>query len=151
MGMKAMTGLALLMVAACSSSSESDAPICKVAGTYVMTATPQTASEGCPLKSGEAGPPVTITITPSGETFAVEMQGAQGGCTATVPEACKLQTKCDLVETDAIDPGNRVGTLQFSWTFNATGFSGLNSGSLPPAGSLPKGCTFQSSATATRQ
>jgi hypothetical protein len=151
-GVAFAVGLTAVLVA-CSGDDE---PECVIAGTYTMTATPESQSEGCAdLGSGE-GPPTTLTITerPPGATgpdFAVEMSGLQGGCAANKTSACQIQTKCDVVLTDATDPANNVATLQFSWTFTESGFSGLNSGAFPAAKTLPRGCNFTSKATASRR
>jgi hypothetical protein len=143
--------LAAVLIAACSSDNDGDgAPSCTIEGTYSMTAAIESQSEGC--SDIQAGPPsvVTITARPSGN-FLVELQGGTGGCAGDLVGTCKVQTKCDVRVSDATDPSNNMGTLQFSWTFDANGFTGLNSAALPPARSLPRGCTFTSNATATRR
>lgn len=142
----AVFALVLITASACSSDDEPD---CRIEGTYTMTATPETQSEGC-----SAVPPsssTTITISPFQGAYAVELQGGTGACRGDRIEACKLQTKCDVNVVDATDPAQRTGTLQFSWTFSQDGFTGLNAGSVPPATSVPKGCTFSSNATAKRR
>lgn len=147
--------LAVPVVALLACSSSSSEPSCQIAGTYTMTATPETKTSGCDaIANGPQTSTVTITARPPGMTgpdFAIELQGAQGACAGTLVEACKVQSKCDYNLTDAVDPKNSTGTVQFSWTFDATGFSGLNAGTFPAAKSVPGGCTFSSNATAKRR
>lgn len=138
---------ALVGLASCSSSDEQ--PACRIEGTYTMSATPETQSEGCAALPSSPG--TTVTISAVQGAYAVELQGGTGACRGDLVEACKLQTKCDVDILDATDPAQRTGTLQFSWTFSQGGFTGLNAGAIPPATSVPKGCTFSSNATATRR
>lgn len=149
--MRYMAVVVTVVLVACSSDDEE---ACPIAGTYTMTATPEAQSEGC-QDLGQAGQTtLTITQRPPGKTgpdFALQMQGVQGACAVEQLAACKVQSKCDILITDATDPANNVGTLQFSWTFDRGGFKGINSGSFPAATSLPRGCTFTSQATGTRR
>lgn len=139
---------------ACAAPTE-PAVSCPVAGTYTMTAEPETMSAGCSDLSSDVGP-MTVTLTQrrpgkTGPDFSLELQGATGACAANFVDACKVQAKCDVQVLDATDPRNDVGTLQFSWNFDSEGFSGINSGSIPVAESLPKGCSFTSKAIGVRR
>lgn len=142
----AVVGLVCLV--ACS-DGDKDAPACSIPGTYTMTAAPETQSSGCSALPPAA--PTTVTVNSAGGGYSIEMQSLQGGCVATLVEACKIQAKCDFQATDALDPAQATGTLQFSWTFDAGGFKGINSGTIPKARSVPDGCTFTSNATAQRR
>lgn len=140
------------LVAACSSADE---PSCRIGGTYTMTATPDIQTEGCSdLPQGPTSSAVTLTPRPAGATgpdFALEMQGLSGACAVNQSDTCKLDGKCDVTIIDATDPANNIATLQITWTFTESGFSGLNSGSFPAAKSLPRGCAFTSKANGTRR
>jgi hypothetical protein len=111
-------------------------------------------SGDCNIESDPAGVTITITARPpevtSGAPYAVEAQGLSGRCYAESPGACKIQAHCELVVTDALDPSNDIGTLQYVWTFDTAGFSGTNSVSIPPAKSLPDGCRGTAKATGKR-
>jgi hypothetical protein len=138
----------VLLVTACS--SESEGPACKIEGTYLGTASNVTGT--CAVSTD----PVTDTITARTETppdFNLEIQGFTGACSLTrvAGEACKVQGKCDITVTDAIDPANATGTVQYSWTFTNTGFSGTSAVTIPPGKSLPNGCSGRASVTGTRQ
>lgn len=136
---------------ACSSSSSG--PACQIEGSY--SGVGSNAQGTCP--SGAAGPVTdTITARPPGATgpdFLLEITGLQGGCALNyvAGEACKVQGKCDLQITDALDPNNATGTVQYSWTFTNSGFTGTSTETIPPAKSLPKGCSTQETVTGTRQ
>jgi hypothetical protein len=161
--MRMAMGVALLFASACASEPGASGAGggCKIEGTYTLEATLETQSAGCedlfdPATNPNAGAQQVVTITAKppglrGPDFAIEIQGASGACAGDIVDACTVQTKCDLNVTDALDPNNATGTLQFSWTFSATGFEGLNSGALPPAKTAPKGCTFTSRAVGVRR
>lgn len=137
-----------LALLACSSSD--DEPACQIVGTYTMTAVTETQTAGCAAVTDD-GTPTTLTISADGAGYLVEIGGTEGSCPAEVIGACKIQSKCGLALRDPVDPNNATGTLQYSWTFKPDGFSGLNSGVIPAAKSLPDGCTFTSTATGTRR
>lgn len=147
----AAVGAFVAVNAACA--AETDADECRILGTYTMTATPETQSAGCSAISGNEGDTgsTTVTISSVGTDYVIELQGAQGACKGSLVESCKLQSKCDYVVTDALDSADDTGTLQFSWTFDASGFRGVNSARIPKATSVPEGCSFTSNATATRR
>ena len=128
----AAASLVALLVA-CSSST--DGEDCAIVGTYSVLGTIE--SGNCPDPGSD---PVTYTISPRGSVYAVEIQGLGGACAAEQTGTCKVQGKCDLGVTDAKDP-NAKGTFQFSWTFTASGFSGVATVSIPDAASLPGGCS----------
>lgn len=132
-----------LVVAACSSSTEGEA--CPIEGTYAVTGT--VASGDC----GEGGDTTyTITATP-GEAadYRLEIQGTTGECTLDEVGTCGAQGKCGVTVTDATTPGE-TGTIQFSWRFSKTGFTGRGIVQLPKAQSLPNGCRGEYDQTATR-
>lgn len=142
-------GAVIVVLAGCS--SEAGDP-CPIAGTYTMMAVAETNT--CPTSSGGGSTAVTITARPPGKTgpdFYLEIQGTTGGCAADKVDVCKIQSKCNVTVTDALSATDNVGTLQFSWTFDGKGFTGLNSGAVPPAESVPKGCSFTSNATGIRR
>lgn len=134
------------LLVACSSDPDGDE--CRIEGTY--TATGKNESGNCPEGDPNA-PPTTDTITklPSGR-YRLEIQGFAGGCDLDQVGTCKLQGKCDLGITDALDPNDR-GTVQYSWTFNATGFDGFSAITIPKATSLPDGCSANAHVTGTRR
>lgn len=134
----------LALVFGCSSSD--DEPACTIAGTYTMVAAKESGT--CADTGGAAS---TITITQAGRDYDIEIQGFQGGCVGTTTAACKLQMACDVLILDALSAANNVGTLQAAWAFDAKGFSGINSISVPPAKSLPAGCFGTFKATGTRR
>lgn len=141
----------VLVLAGCSSSSSST-PACQIEGSY--TATGQRTNGNCPVSTM----PVTDTITArpagaSGPDFALQITGLQGACSLNyvAGETCKVQGKCDIAITDALDPANATGTTQYSWTFTSTGFTGTSTVTIPPAKSLPQGCTAMANVTGTRQ
>jgi hypothetical protein len=98
----------------------------------------------------------TITARPPGATgpdFALEITGNTGACSLNrvAGSACKVQGKCDIAVTDALDPKYATGTVQYSWTFDSKGFTGTSTLILPPAKSLPQGCTGQANVVGTRE
>ena len=135
--------LSLLLAAACSSSTDGEE--CTIVGTYTVSA--ETEGGDCP----DAKDGMTYTISRVGDAYGVEIQGLSGGCIADPVGTCKLQGKCDLAISDATDPSNARGTAQYSWTFTGSGFSGSMAISIPPAASLPGGCSGSSRQTATRR
>lgn len=133
------------LVVACSSSTDGEE--CVIVGTYSATGVQE--SGNCPASGSDA--PVTDTITKIGEgRYGLEIQGISGGCVLDQVEACKLQGKCDLGIIDAINPADR-GTVQYSWTFTKDGFSGFSAITIPPAKSLPDGCSASAKVTGTRR
>lgn len=132
-------------ILACSSGTEGDD--CAIAGTYAVTGAAETGNT-CPDSINET---TTYTISPTGDTFAVELQGVQGSCIGRRIEACKIQGKCDLASRDPVSPNNAIGTLQFSWTFVGDGFKGSATVTIPPAVSLPGGCSGTSAQTGVRR
>jgi len=144
-------GAVALAMVACSSSGSSS-PACKVAGTYTGFLDSQSGT--CP-SSGSGTVTDTITARPagaSGPDFILEITGLQGACELNYVDeaACKVQGKCDATITDALTPGDK-GTIQYSWTFDAAGFHGTSTVDLPPAKSLPNGCSGQATVHGTRQ
>jgi hypothetical protein len=137
--------LSLAALVACSSSSEDDAAeeACPIVGTYNIQGE---------LVSGNCGPgsAATYTISADGPGFLVEVPGLQGGCPLEQIGTCKVQGKCDITGADALDPSNAVGGVSFAWTFRKEGFEGTNTLSLPPAKSLPEGCSGQYKITGSR-
>lgn len=160
--MKLIMGVALAaIVVACSSSDDGSALTnCEYVGTYSMTA--NLTSSACAADDPDAGVtgqssephPVTVTVSgpdSTGSVYAVQLEGVQGGCRGEVLAGCKLQTKCEITLTDALDPANRVGTYQFSWTFTHAGYSGSETLNLPPAQNYSHGCRGEADVTATRK
>lgn len=130
---------------ACSSSTDDAGPDCQIVGSYNVTITEE-AGGTC----GPGGNP-TYTISDRGDgTYALEVPGLQGGCVLEDIGQCKAQGKCDLTLLDAADPANATGGVSLSWTFTEAGFTGSNSLVLPPAKSLPEGCTSRYSLAASR-
>lgn len=153
MGRMGVWGVGIGLLVACSSSDKDDTPACQIAGTYSMTTTVETQSEGCSVIPPDDGTPSVVTVNASGGGFTIETQGLSGACPANAIDACKLQAKCDVVVSDATgkNPPYTV-TLQFSWTFDAAGFSGgINSGAFPVVPDVPKGCNITSKATGARR
>lgn len=140
---RSVLAVVLSLVVACSSSTEGDA--CPVEGTYAVTGT--VASGDC----GEAGETTyTITATPGGAAdYRLEIEGTTGECTLDDVGTCGAQGKCGVTVTDATTPGE-TGTIQFSWKFSKTGFTGRGVVQLPAAASLPNGCRGEYDQTATR-
>lgn len=144
------TTLALVgLAAACSSSTDGDDDACRIEGTYTATAVQE--SGNCPIGGGESTGPVTDTVTklPDGR-YRLEIQGTTGACDLEIVEQCKLQGKCAIAVTDAINPGE-TGTVQYSWTFRRDGFDGFSAITVPPAQSLPGGCSATAKVTGTRR
>lgn len=134
----------IALVVACSSST--DGEDCQIEGTY--TATGKLESGNCPAGDGS---PVTDTITKlSNGQYGLEIQGTTGGCTLDLVGTCKLQGKCGIAVSDATNPGD-TGTVQYSWTFTANGFDGFSAVTIPPAKSLPDGCSASVHVTGTRR
>lgn len=150
----------MMCVTACSSSDDKQESACPVVGTYTMTGIIESSSPGC-ADVADAGVDiapsslaVTITQKPAGATgseFAIELQGATGACGADLVGGCKLQAKCLIRLTDALDPANATATLQVSWLFNEQGFTGVNANTTPPAQSLPRGCSLTANVTGVRR
>lgn len=139
------TLFALLMVmAACSSSSEEECPI---VGTYTVVGAAETGNT-CP-DSVNKSTVYTISSAPNG--YAVAIQGVQGSCMAEASGTCKIQGKCDVLARNPTQPGNDRGTLQYSWTFTSAGFKGPMTVTIPPSDGLPGGCAGTSSQTGVRQ
>jgi hypothetical protein len=134
-------GLVAFVVVACSSSDEAQ---CQVAGLYVATATPE--SGNCPVSTD----PVTDTFEVKGDSATLIVQGLGPVCTGKV-QSCTWTASCPIVVTDATDPANKTGTVQYSWTFTKDGFSGTSALSLPPAKSLPSGCKGIARVTGSRR
>lgn len=130
---------------ACSSSTDGDE--CMIAGTYAVTGAAETGNT-CPDDVNET---TTYTVSPTGDTFAVEIQGVQGACVGRRVGTCGLQGKCDVGVKDAVDPQNATGTLQFSWTFAGDGFKGSVTVAVPAAKTLPGGCSGTSAQTGVRR
>lgn len=137
----------LALVVACSSSTEGDDGACTIEGTYTATGTKEAGN--CPVD--DKAPPVTDTITklPDGR-YRLEIQGLGGACDLELVATCKVQGKCDIAVTDAIEPG-ASGTTQYSWTFSKTGFTGISAVTIPAAKSLPDGCSATVQVTGTRR
>jgi hypothetical protein len=157
MHIRGVAVLPFVFVLACSSAD--DEPPCAVAGTYTLTT--ELESGACELDdpskatAQSQGGASTITVSSrqdsAGSFYVIEASGLQGGCAAQPAGQCQLQAKCDIQILDALDPNNRMGTFQYSWTFTRTGFTGLNTISLPPANNLSKGCASTLRATGTRR
>ncbi len=130
-----VTALVAAFVAAAGCASSSNEEPCRIEGTYTATGTLE--SGNCPLVDG----PVTDTLTklPDGR-YRLEIQGTTGGCDLDLVDTCKVQGKCFLDVKDVVNPGDR-GTVQYSWSFTRDGFSGLSAVTVPPAASLPAGCS----------
>jgi hypothetical protein len=147
-----LVGVIALLVAC--SSDPAAAPTCQIEGSYSATGT--TIPGGtCP--DAPATPVVdTITARPPGATgpdFKLEITGLKGACSLNLVagSACKVQGKCDVEISDALDPQNATGTVQYSWTFDSKGFTGTSTLTAPPGKSLPKGCIGQANVVGTRQ
>ena len=117
-----------------------------------MTSTTESQSDGCAeLLSGPVEP-TTVTITKSADdSYAIELEGLPGACHGDLIAGCKLQTKCDLQLKSPLDPTRRTGTLQISWAFNSSGFTGSTSASYPPISQAPKGCDATTADTGKRR
>lgn len=125
-------GIVALVISACSSAcSSSSGSDCTIAGTYTVTATKETGTCDRVYADvlGAVGDSATYTITAAPDeganTYAVKLQGLQNAC-VFVANGCKMDGACDLTTT-----GNGQGTYQVSWTFDAKGFSGLETTTLP--------------------
>ncbi len=153
-------GIALALVgiglaSACSGTAENKAT-CPIVGTYTVTGTVESGDCSSPStdESGASSTTYTITKLDSGDPtsdFGIEIQGLRGGCIGDQIDTCKVQGKCDLRLKDPVSPSDDIGTYQFSWTFDANGFNGTYAVRLPPAKTLPKGCTENGSIVGTRR
>lgn len=117
------------------SSGKDDA--CVIEGTYGFTGKRQSGS--CP-ELGDSESTVTITDLGGGE-FGLEFLGVKGGCVARKVGACGLQAKCDITLTDASDPRDSAATVQYSWAFDSSGFTGSAALAFPATKSLGPACT----------
>lgn len=108
------------LVAACSSAADE----CTIAGTYAATQKlDATAANTCGVKTDDAT--TTVTVSADGE---VAFQGVTGSCPGSI-DACKLTAVCN----GSTSTGGH-STLQLSWTFNKTGFSGSTALGIEGAG-----------------
>lgn len=134
-----------LIMVRCSSD---DAPVCMVDGTYSVT--DEIESGNCP----DSGPDVvtdTFRTYPDG-LVALDIQGApELTPVGVVNEMCTWTSSGVATVTDALSEDNNKATLQYSYTFNATGFSGILSVAIPPTKDLPNGCTGTARVTGVRR
>jgi hypothetical protein len=146
--------LGIVVIAGCTSSTDGNAG-CPITGTYAVAGA--TESGNCASQStdesGSTSTTYTITRRAEGSSpeYAIEIQGLQGACGADHVDTCKLHGKCDILIKDAVSATNNTGTFQFSWTFDAKGFGGTYALTVPPAKSLPKGCTENGTTQGTRR
>lgn len=118
-------------IVACSSVDE---PACQIDGTYSVTGTVE--SGNCPV----SGDPVTDTFTTlSDGRVQLQIQGLPGLIPVGTVSGCTWTAANRVTILDATGP-EKEGTLQYSYTFDRAGLSGIVSQSLPPAKSLPGGC-----------
>jgi hypothetical protein len=93
---------------------------CTVAGTYQTRAVDAHAEpSGCSQAhvEGESEGEV-VTVTTRGDHATVAFNVTRGACEGGELHGCTLTTKCDVV-----GPGG-AATMQLSWTFDRTGFTG---------------------------
>lgn len=140
----------LAHVVACS--SEAERPPCTIAGTFQETV--KITGGDCPAGGGD---PITVTVTqrPAGVTggpdYKIAVPGITGdGCGVSLVEQCKVQGKCEILIADATGP-MQYGTVQYSWAFTDTGFTGLSTVSIPPSVSLDGGCTGSADVSGVRR
>lgn len=136
-----------LLTIACSASDPVAPASCQIIGTYGLK---DTMTDGdCPPPTGAT---VAVTISSDGAVgYIIQYEGLTGGCPAEIVAGCKIQGKCDLIVKDPIDPMKATGSLQFSWSFDAAGYSGVDSFAFPPAKAIAKGCHSDYSASANRR
>jgi hypothetical protein len=126
-------------------SSSADEPPCLVNGTYTVTGVRE--SGNCDVPSE----PVTDTFTTLSDVrVSLEIQGLPDLSPIGTMNGCTWTASGAFTVTDATGPDKR-GTLQYSYTFNQTGLSGIVSMSLPPAKSLPNGCKGTTKVSGTRR
>ena len=98
-----------------------DALRCPVAGTYISrTVEVSDDPPGCSfaeVQSADQGDTVTVTVGRAG--VAVAIRDVSGVCDGGTLHGCTLTSSCNLQA-----PGLN-GTLQIEWTFDASGFSGI--------------------------
>jgi hypothetical protein len=136
---------ALIFATACA-KDDNDEPACQIAGTYSDVDT--RVSGDCPITSDAS----LVTISANGPSaWFVEIQGVSGGCNAQTVSACKIQGKCDFSVVEPVSPDRNTGTIQFSWTFDASGFRGTSAVSIPPIAAVKTGCSSEASAVGTRR
>lgn len=119
-----------LVLASCATD-----PPCSIAGLYVGMQT-SVVSGNCPGSTSS----VADTFTESGTSATLSVQGLSGTCSGPV-DRCTWTASCQVMVTDATDPTNSTGTIQYSWAFTSTGFTGTSAVSIPPARSVPGGCS----------
>lgn len=130
---------------ACSSSSSSSS--CQVAGTYTVNGA---------VESGDcqtSADPVTDTFVANSDgSVTLLIQGLPDfHCTGKVDSACKWTAACTSLVTDATSSSQNEATLQYSYSFSASGLTGIVSESFPPAKSLPNGCRGTVKVSGTRR
>lgn len=139
----------LALAAACSSSDEDECPI---VGTYSMTGEIETTT--CVFPDAPASAASTIQISAaepgSGADFLYTVQGTTGRCPLSRVGTCKVEGTCPLTVFDATTANNQ-GSVQASWTFTKSGFSGVTGLTLPPFKDNPQGCVQTAKNTATRR
>jgi hypothetical protein len=132
----------LVFEGACASADE---PACVVDGTYTVTGVRE--SGNC----AESSDPITDTFTTlSNGSVKLEIQSLPDLVPIGTMSGCKWTAAGSVTILDASGP-EKKGTLQYSYTFNRTGFAGIVSVYVPPATSLPAGCTGTTKATGTRR
>ncbi len=103
------------------------------------------------------GAPVTVTVTarPAGVTggpdYKIGVPGVTGdGCGVVLVDQCKVQGKCEILIADATGP-MKYATVQYSWSFTDTGFTGLSTAVVPPSQSLDGGCAENADVSGVRR
>jgi hypothetical protein len=143
--------VSLLVVAACSSSTEGEE--CMPVGTYSMTGTIE--STTCKLPPGD-GTPTTVQVSKAPPEVPAEyvwsFAGAVGSCglSRVAGSACKYEGRCPLTITDATTANNQ-GQILISWSFSEGGFEGLSTLTAPPFKDNPDGCVQTVKNSATRR
>ncbi len=128
MPMRSALFLAIPVLIACSSSD--DDPPCAIVGTYTVTSRKESGTcdqvyADVIAAAGDTTATYTVSAGADPNSFGLNFTGVTGMCPLQKTAACKLEGACELTV------GSGKGTLQGAYTFTATGFSGVETTSLP--------------------
>lgn len=117
------------LLSACSSDAD-NGPSCPIVGTYTVTAKKESGTcdqvyADVIASAGNTSVTYTISATTDQAVFGLNYTGLTGTCPLQKTAACKLEGACELTVAGG------KGTLQVAYTFSASGFSGVETTSLP--------------------
>jgi hypothetical protein len=125
-------GLTLLASSACThttivqgGSPEAGSPACQIQGTYQVT-TVSTQSNTCTDYGPGSNAPATLQFLDDGAGGLVFVPPGHTSSCEVKPNGCKLDAACAA----DVKTGGTL-TMQMSWTFDAQGFTGLTTFTLP--------------------